>query len=164
MEAYQCSASLPNSLQGPPQAVDYFDGHDVRGSGRVLSRGQVPGHDRVEVQGVPQPAGQPDVAEAARVGPAHRTQADAHDIGVIGERDRVVLGKEAQLSGLPLSVVEDDGALPTSFLVVVEFPEIGNDLLARPGVRCTCSRPRHSTYAACRLWSWCSGGETWPAP
>jgi hypothetical protein len=75
---------------------------------------------------VPQPAGQPDVTEAARVGPAHGTQADADDVGIIRQRDRVVVGEETQLLGLALAVVEDDGALPASFLVVVEFAEVGS--------------------------------------
>ncbi len=46
----------------------------------------------------------------------------------------VVVGEEAQLLGLALAVVEDDGALPAAFLVVVEFAEVGDDVLAWPGL------------------------------
>ena len=83
---------------------------------------------------MPQPAGQPDVAEVAWVGPAYRTQANAYDVGISRERDRFVIGKKAELFGLALAVMEDNGTLPASLLVVVEFAEIGDDLLARPGV------------------------------
>jgi len=35
------------------------------------------------------------------------------------------------LSLIALSVVKDDGALPASFLVLVEFSQVGDDVLAR---------------------------------
>ena len=108
------------------QTIDDLDGHDVGGPDRFLALGHVAVDDLVEVQGVPQPAGQPDIAEAAGIGPAHRAQADADDVGIIGQRDGVVVGKEAELLRLALAVVEDDGALPASFLVVVEFAEVGD--------------------------------------
>ncbi len=46
----------------------------------------------------------------------------------------VVVGEEAELLGLALAIVEDDGALPTPFLVVIELAEMSDDALARPGV------------------------------
>jgi hypothetical protein len=33
------------------------------------------------------------------------------------------------LLGLALAIVEDDGALPAAFLVVIEFAEVGDDVL-----------------------------------
>ena len=36
--------------------------------------------------------------------------------------------------GITLAVVEDDGALPATLLVVVEFAEVGDDVLSRPGL------------------------------
>ena len=116
------------------QAIDDLDGHDVGGSDRVLARGHVTVDDRVEAEELPEPAGQPDIAEAAGVGPADLAQANADDIGIIGQRDLLVVGKEAELLGIALAVVEDDGALPAAFLVVVEFAEIGDDVLPRPGL------------------------------
>jgi hypothetical protein len=37
--------------------------------------------------------------------------------------------------GLALAVVEDDGALPTPLLIVVEFAQMGDDALPRSSVR-----------------------------
>ena len=54
--------------------------------------------------------------------------------GSSGSGDGVVVGEQAQLLGVALAVVEDDGALPAAFLVGVEFAEVGDDVLARPGV------------------------------
>lgn len=36
--------------------------------------------------------------------------------------------------GVALAIVEDNGALPAGFLVGIEFAEVGDDLLARPGI------------------------------
>ena len=94
---------------------------------------QVAGDDLVQVQVVPQPAGQPHIAEAAAIGPTHGVQTNAHDVGIVGQGDGVV-GKEAELLGLALAVMEDDGALPAALLVVIEFTEVGDDLLAGTGV------------------------------
>jgi polyhydroxyalkanoate synthase len=114
------------------QAIDDLDGHDVRRPDRFLPLGDVAVDDLVQVEELPEPQAQPDIAETARIGPAHRAQADLHDLGIIGQRDGLGIGEEAELAFFALSVVKDDGALPASFLVLVEFPQIGDDVLARP--------------------------------
>ncbi len=48
--------------------------------------------------------------------------------------DGLDIGEEAKLAVFPLAIVKDDGALPASFLVVIELAEVGNDVLARPGL------------------------------
>jgi hypothetical protein len=53
----------------------------------------------------------------------------------MGLGESLVVGKETEFLRLALAVVEDDGALPASFLVVIEFAEVGDDVLSRPGVR-----------------------------
>src|SRR5207245_9099957 len=88
--------------------------------------------DLIEVEELPEPEAQPDIAEAAGIGPTHRAQANPHDIGIIGQGCGLDIGEEAELPAFPLSVVKDDGALPASFLVVVEFAEVGDDVLPRP--------------------------------
>ena len=90
--------------------------------------------DVVEAEELPQPACQPDIAEAAGVGPADRSQADADDVGIVGQGDVFVVGEEAELLDIALAVVKDDGALPAAFLVVVEFAQMGDDALPRPGI------------------------------
>ena len=35
---------------------------------------------------------------------------------------------------IALAVVKDDGALPASFLIVIEFAEMSDDALPRPGI------------------------------
>ena len=119
---------------GAAEAVDDLDGHDVRGPDRFLPLGDVAVDDLVEVEELPEPQAQPDITEAAGIGPAHRVEADLHDIGIIGQGDGLGIGEEAELPVFPLAVVKDDGALPASFLVVVEFAEVGDDVLARPGL------------------------------
>ena len=119
---------------GSTQAVDDLDGHDVRGPDRFLSLGHMAVDDLVEVKELPEPESEPDVAEGAGIGPADFTQADAHDVGIIRGGDVVVVGEEAELLGVTLAVVEDDGALPAEFLVVVEFAEMGHDVLTWPGL------------------------------
>ncbi len=86
MEGYQCSARA-NSLQGA-QAVDDFDGHDVGGPDRFLSLGHVAVDDLIEMEELPQPETQPHIAEAASIRPAHRVEADLHDIEIIGDGDQ----------------------------------------------------------------------------
>ena len=69
---------------GAAEAIDDLDGHDVGRPHRLLALGQVTVDDLVEVEELPEPECQPDVAEAAAVGPADRAQADAYDVGIIG--------------------------------------------------------------------------------
>ncbi len=73
---------------------------------------------------LPEPQAQPDIAEAAWIGPSHRAQADLHDLGIIGQGYGLGIGEEAELPVFALSVVKDDGALPASFLVVVQLAEV----------------------------------------
>ena len=75
----------------------------------------------------------PDITEAAGIGPAHRVQADLYDTRIIGQGDGFGIREETELPVFSLAVVKDDGALPASFLVVVEFAEVGDDVLARSG-------------------------------
>ena len=119
---------------GRAEAIDDLDGHDVGGPDGFFALGHMAVDDLVEVEELPEPEGQPDIAEAAGVGPADRAEANAHDIGIVGQGDVLVVGEEAELLGVALAVVKDDGALPASFLVVVEFAEVGDDVLARPGL------------------------------
>ena len=90
--------------------------------------------DLVEAEEFPEPESQPDVAESASVGPADRTQTDAHDIGIIGNRDLIVIGEEAELLRIALAVVDHHGALRTMLLDVVQLAEVGDNVLARPGL------------------------------
>ncbi len=119
---------------GAAEAIDDLDGHDVRGPDRLLPLRDMAVDDLVEMEELPQPQAEPDIAEAARIGPAHRVEADLDDIGIIGQGDGLGIGEEAKLAVFPLAIVEDDGALPASFLVVVELAEVGDDMLARPGL------------------------------
>ena len=57
-----------------------------------------------------------------------------HDIGIIRNRNLIVIGEEAELLGITLAVVDDHGALPAMLLVVVQFAEIGDDMLPGPGL------------------------------
>jgi hypothetical protein len=116
------------------QAVDDLDGHDVRRADCLFSLGNVAVDDLVEVEELPEPQAQPDIAEAPGVGPADRVQADAHEVGIIGKGRGLGVGEEPQLLVFALPVVKDHGALPASFLIMVEFAEVGDDLLARSGL------------------------------
>ena len=94
------------------EAVDDFDGDDVGGADRFLTGRHVAFDDGVEFEQVPQPAGEKDIAEAAGIGPGDVAHTHADDVGVVGERDGVVIGEEAELLGIALAIVEDDRALP----------------------------------------------------
>ena len=92
----------------------------------------MPVDDGVEVEQVPQPAGQIDVAEATAIGPTDLVQPDAHDVRIVGQRYVVVIGKQTQLLGIALTIVKDDCALPAAFLIGIELAEMGDHPLARP--------------------------------
>ena len=115
------------------QAIDDLDGDDVGGADRLLAGRHVAVDDGVEPKQLPQPTGQPDIAEAAGVGPADVVDADADDVGIVGQRRSFIIGKKSQLLGIALAVVKDDGALPAAFLVGIEFAQMGDDVLPRPG-------------------------------
>src|SRR5271157_6606846 len=138
-QVFQTGGDIPVRGQsqlaaGAAEAIDHLDGHDVGRSNRLLTLGQMAVDDLVEAKELPKPESQPDVTESASVGPADRTQSDAHDIGVIWNRNSIVIWEEAELLGIALAVVDDHGALPTTLLVVVQFAEVGNHVLARPGL------------------------------
>ena len=61
-------------------------------------------------------------------------ETNADDIGIVGQGDVFVFGEEPELLGVALAVVKDDGALPAAFLIVIEFAEMSDDALARPGI------------------------------
>jgi hypothetical protein len=116
------------------QAVDDLDGHDVRRADGLFSLGNGAVDDLVEVEELPEPHAQPDIAEAAGIGPADRVQADAHDVGIIGKGRGLGVGEEPQLLGFALPVVKEHGALPASLQILIEFAEVGDDVLARSGL------------------------------
>ena len=121
-------------LAGGAQAVDHLDGHDVGGADRFFALGNMPVEDLVELEVSPEPQGQPDVAELARIGPSHRFQVDPDEVGIVGRGDLVVVREETELPIFALLVVKPDGALPATFLVVVELAEVGDDALSRTGL------------------------------
>ena len=118
---------------GAAQAIDDLDRHDIGWPNRLLPLGHMAIHDLVEMEEFPEPQTQVDVAEPACIGPTDRTQADPHHVGIIRDWDLVILGEEAELLVVPLAIVDADGALPASLLVVVEFAEISDDVLPRSG-------------------------------
>jgi hypothetical protein len=60
---------------------------------------------------------------------------DADDVGIVGQEDFVVIGKQTELLRIALAIGEDDGSLPASLLVGVEFAQVSDDLLARSRFR-----------------------------
>jgi hypothetical protein len=90
--------------------------------------------DLVEAEEFPEPESQPDVAESSPVGPADRTQPDANDVGIVWNRNLIVIGEETELLRIALAVVDDHGALPATLVIVVQFTEIGDDVLPRPSL------------------------------
>jgi len=97
----------------------------------VFGGGHVSLDDLVQAEDVPQLPGQPHIAEAASIRPAHLLEANADDIGIVRQSHVVVVRKQPQLLGVALAVVEDDRALPAAFLVVIEFAEVGDRALSR---------------------------------
>jgi len=59
---------------------------------------------------------------------------DANDVRIVGEGEKVIVGKKPRLLSIALAVVEHDGALPAAFLIVIEFAEMSDNVLARSGV------------------------------
>ena len=138
-QVVQAGRSVPVLGQGElaargAQAVDDLDGDDVGRPDRLLAGRHMAIDDGVEVEQLPQPAGQKDIAEAAGVGPGDVIDANADDVGIVGQRRQFVVGKQPQLLGVALAVVKDGRALPAALLVGVEFAQVGDDLLPRPGV------------------------------
>jgi len=117
---------------GRAKALDDLESHDVGRPHRFLALGQVTVDDRIKPQQLPKPQCQPDLTEAPTVGPADLAQADAYDVRIVGRRDLIVVGEEAELLGVSLAIVHDDGALPAALLIVVELTEVSDDVLPGP--------------------------------
>ena len=75
------------------QTIDDLDGHHVRRTAAVFARRHVPLDDLVQMEQAPQLPGQPDIPEATGMGPAHLLEANANDVGVVGQVDLVVVRK-----------------------------------------------------------------------
>lgn len=90
MEAYACSARA-NSLHGA-QAIDDFDGDDIGGSNRFFALRGMSSDDGVEVEQVPQPARQIDVAEVSWIGTNRVAHPNTHQLGIVGQRYVVIVG------------------------------------------------------------------------
>ena len=116
------------------RSFDDLDGHDVGGLHGLLALRHMTVDDVVQAEELPQPACQPNVAESAGVGPSNTVQANTHHVGAVGQGDMFVLGKETELLGVSLAVVKNDGALPAPFLIVIQFAQVSDDALPRPGI------------------------------
>jgi hypothetical protein len=62
----------------------------------------------IELELAPEPAAQPNVAEATRMGPAHGYEADPNDIGIIGQVALIVVREQTPLAIFSLSIMKDD--------------------------------------------------------
>src|SRR5262249_40761444 len=89
---------------GSTQAIDDLDGDDVSRTTSVLAGEHPACHDLIQFQHAPQVPGQPDIAEAAGISPADLLEADANDVGIVGQVDVGVVRKQPQLLGVPLAV------------------------------------------------------------
>ena len=119
------------TLQGPQRRLITSMAATLTRPDHLFPVGYVALDDLIQTEELPEPESQPDVAESAAVSPADRTQSDAHHIGAIGNGDLIIVGKEAKLLRIALAVVDDYGPLPAALLVMVQFAEIGNDVLTR---------------------------------
>src|SRR5579862_7680646 len=119
---------------GRAQAVNHFDGYDISRPDSLLALRNVAVDDFVELEILPKPMSQPNVAELTRVGPSHRLQIDADEVRVVARSRLIVIRKEAELKVFALLIVEPDGALPAPLLIVVELAEVGDDALSRSGL------------------------------
>lgn len=66
------------------QAIDDFDGDDIGGSNGFLAGRSVPMNDGVEIEHVPEPASEVNIAEASSIRPGNVFDVDSDDIGVVG--------------------------------------------------------------------------------
>ena len=119
---------------GLAQTIDDLDGHDVDRAYGFFALGHLAVDDVVQAEELPEPACQPNIAKAAGIGPGDLTEANAHHIGIIGQSKVLVFGEEPQLLSIALAVVKNDGALPTAFLLVIEFAEVSDDSLPWPSI------------------------------
>jgi hypothetical protein len=116
------------------QAIDDLDGHDIRRANGLFALRQVAVDNGIEAEVPPQPACQPDITEASAVAPADFTEANTHDLGIVGQRNTLIIGEQTQLLRIAVTVIEDDGALPAAFLIAVQLTEVGDDLLTRASI------------------------------
>jgi hypothetical protein len=96
----QGGGSIPMLGQGEfaarlAEAIDDLDGDDVGGTHVFLALGQVTIDDALQVEKMPQPAGEPDIAEAAAVRPADGINAHTDDVGIVGKSQLVIVGKKS---------------------------------------------------------------------
>src|SRR5262249_12490198 len=87
-QVFQGRGLVPALRQGEfaaraAKAVDHLDGDDIGGADGFLALGHVAVDDLVKVQELPEPQGEPDVAEAAGIGPADGAQSDPNDVRII---------------------------------------------------------------------------------
>src|ERR1019366_3223545 len=73
------------------QAIDDLDGDDVGGANRFLALRDVAFDDGIEAEVLPKPTREPNVAEASGVGPADFAETDAHDVGIIGQGNILII-------------------------------------------------------------------------
>ena len=92
--AYQCSARA-NSLHGWQRRLMTSMATMSAGGTVSLPWGTWRSDDVIEAEELPEPASQPHIAEAAGIAPTDLAEADADDIGIVGQGDGLVLGKEA---------------------------------------------------------------------
>ena len=103
--------------------------HPLARAGRAMAI-----DDLIELEMLPEPESQPDIAELARVGPTHGFQVDSDEVGVVRRNDLIVVGKEPELPIFALLVVESNRLLPAAFLIVVELTEVCDDALPWAGL------------------------------
>jgi hypothetical protein len=114
------------------QAIDHFDGYDVSWPHVFVGLRDVAVNDLFEIEQLPQPTCEPNVAKTARPGPADRAESNADDISIVSGNHTVIIGEKPELFGIALAVVKDDRPLPTAFLFGIEFPQIRHNALPRP--------------------------------
>ena len=76
------------------QTMEDFDGDDVGGRNGFFALRHMAFDDAIEAEMLPEPTREPDVTEAAGVGPADLAEADADDVGIIGQGNILVIGKK----------------------------------------------------------------------
>ena len=76
------------------QAIDYFNGDNVGGCDGLLVVRQIAGDDLIQLQELPEPACQPDIAKASTVGPGDLVEADPGDVRIVRTRDIVLREEE----------------------------------------------------------------------
>ena len=60
-------------------------------------------------------------------------QANPRDVGIIRQRHALIVREEPELLGLALAVVKHHRPLPPTLLIMIEFAEIGDNVLPWTG-------------------------------